>query len=134
MDLSLHHQTRYIKLNGSNHVIEHGKGFRLVFHDWVVLSIAPQADRIAELVQRIDVVCPLIVHHTKNQNFLELTNPLFIAQFFNLLVIDSYCPLEEVVLDFLITLAFKICQRNRIFGYQTGFGRSARWLRGPPPA
>ena len=64
MNLCFHHQTCHIKLNRTNHVIKHTETFCLILNNRVVLSIATKSNRVTQLIEGINMICPLVIYNS----------------------------------------------------------------------
>ena len=77
-------------------LIEHPRGFDLVFDERVALAVGAQADAFPQIVDRRQMLDPQPVHHVEHPDALEQPH-LVMAELLLLVVIRGFGQLHQVI-------------------------------------
>ena len=61
-------------LNGGDHLLEHLEGLLFIGDDRVGLGIGAQADALAQILHRVDVIHPVLIHDAQQHDALNLAH------------------------------------------------------------
>ena len=73
IDARLIHTADGILADEVNHLVEHVIAFNLIFGDGVLVAVSAQADAVAQLIHRVDVIHPAAIHAGEEHDALQLT-------------------------------------------------------------